>query len=75
MPTSLVQDPSHRDLLSRLQQAEEAVRARDDFLAIAALAAQQGSIEGAQGPGGGAVFRVYLPLHTAKPQTPKDEQT
>lgn len=30
------QDPRHRELLSRLCAAEEAIRARDDFLAVAA---------------------------------------
>jgi two-component system, OmpR family, sensor kinase len=38
------------------------------------VAAHHGSIEVTQAPGGGALFRVHLPLHTPKPQQPKDEQ-
>jgi two-component system, OmpR family, sensor kinase len=37
------------------------------------VAAHQGSIEVAQAPGGGALFRVHLPLHIPEPQHPKDE--
>lgn len=35
-PRDALQDPPHPDLHTRLHEAEEAVRARDDFLAIAA---------------------------------------
>ena len=38
------------------------------------VAAHQGSIEVAQAPGGGALFRVHLPLHVPAPQHRQDEK-